>query len=395
MRLLFVSSVGYLPHSHGGAQSSTNELCICLKQRGHQVAVLAALSPTGVPGWKSRIKTQIYKRLPDRALGWKSRIKRQFNKRPPGCTVSHDSVLEYAVWRAWFPWDALNWDALNYVVDKERPDLIVVIVTGEPMRLTLSALRTQTPILLRLHDVEYHHYAGHFADLSNIPCVANSHFTACKYRTHFGVNPGVIYPLILADKYRTKTTGENVTFVNPHPYKGLDIALGIARLCPEIPFTFVESWRLSDEQRQQLMQEQAALPNVTLLPPQNDMRSVYGKCRILLAPSVWEEAYGRVASEAQINGIPVVASLRGGLPEAVGSGGILLDPQQPIADWAAAVRDLWLDQRQYAELSAAAVVHAERREMTVAYQMDAWERAMLTASGHTSKARAAYRSLGS
>jgi glycosyltransferase involved in cell wall biosynthesis len=390
MRLLFVTSLGYLPHSHGGAQSSTNELCICLKQRGHQVAVLAAVSPPGVPGWKSRIKTEINKRLTDRALGWKSRIKKQLNKRLPGWTVSHDSVLEYGVWRAWFPWEAIN-----FVVDKERPDLIVVIVAGEPMRMAISALRTQIPILLRLHDVEFHQHAGRFADLSNIPCVANSHFTACEYRTHFGANPGMIYPLILADKYRTKTTRENVTFVNPHPDKGLDIALGIARLCPEIPFTFVESWLLSEEQRQQLMLKSAVLPNITILPRQSDMRAVYGKCKILLAPSVWEEAYGRVASEAQLSGIPVVASSRGGLPEAVGPGGILLHPQHLNSDWAAAVRKLWYDQRQYDELSAAAIAHAERREMTLAYQMDAWERAMLTASGHASQAWAAYRSLGS
>jgi hypothetical protein len=54
----------------------------------------------------------------------------------------------------------------------------------------------------------------------------------------------------------------------------------------------------------------------------------------------------------------------------------------------AAVRNLWQDQRQYAELSAAAVVHAERLEMTSAYQMDAWERAMVTASSRTSEAAA-------
>lgn len=370
MRLLFVTALRYPPQSHGGAGSSTNELCICLKQRGHHVAALATLSPTGV-------------------LGWKSRIKMQINKRLSGCKVSRDSVSQYAVWRTRFPWDVLN-----FVVGKERPDLIVVIVADEPMRLALAALRTEIPILLGLHDVEFHLHAGNFADLSNVPCVANSHFTAGKYRTRFGANPGVIYPLILADRYRTKTTRGNVTFVNPHPYKGVDIALGVARLCPEIPFTFVESWPLSDEQRQHLMQERAMLPNVTLLPPKNDMRAVYGKCKILLAPSVWEEAYGRVASEAQISGIPVVASSRGGLPEAVGPGGILLDPQRPIADWAAAVRKLWEDQRQYAELSTAAEAHAERREMTLDYQMDAWERAMLEASGHTFQA-AASRSSGS
>src|SRR5271156_3811764 len=123
------------------------------------------------------------------------------------------------------------------------------------------------------------------------------------------------------------------------------------------------------------------LPNVTLAPPQQDMRKVYGRCKILLAPSVWEEGYGRVVTEAQISGIPVVASTRGGLPEAVGPGGILLDLDSPISDWAAAVRKLWQDQRHYRELSAAAVAHAQRREMALAYQIGVWERELLSASG--------------
>jgi len=262
MRLLFVTSLQYLPQSHGGVQTSTNELCISLKQRGHQVAVLAALNQTSV-------------------LGWKSRIKMQVNKKLSGCKVFRDSVSDYAVWRTWSPWDDLS-----YVVGKERPDLIVVIVADEPVRIALAALSTRIPILMRLLDVEFHRHAGHFPDLSNVSCVANSRFTAGKYGIRFGATPGVIYPLISADKYRTKTTRENVTFVNPHPYKGLDIALGIANLCPEIPFTFVESWRLSDAQRLLLLQKRAVLPNVTLSPPQNDMRAVYGKCKILLAPSV-------------------------------------------------------------------------------------------------------------
>jgi hypothetical protein len=82
----------------------------------------------------------------------------------------------------------------------------------------------------------------------------------------------------------------------------------------------------------------------------------------------------------------VIASTRGGLPEAVGPGGILLDPDQPIADWAAAVRKLWQDQAHYAELSAAAVAYAERREMTFAYQIEAWEQSMLIAAGYTTPA---------
>jgi len=48
------------------------------------------------------------------------------------------------------------------------------------------------------------------------------------------------------------------------------------------------------------------------------MRAAYGRSRLLLAPSRWVESWGRVASEAQISGLPVIATKSGGLPEAVG-----------------------------------------------------------------------------
>jgi glycosyltransferase involved in cell wall biosynthesis len=169
--------------------------------------------------------------------------------------------------------------------------------------------------------------------------------------------------------------------LNPWPNKGLHIAAKIAHQCPEIPFVFNLSWPLAEKDRQSFIKTHlSGLPNVRLGEPQSDMRKVYGRSKILLAPSVWEEGYGRVVTEAQISGIPVVASTRGGLPEAVGAGGILLDLDRPIADWATAVRKLWLVQRHYADLSAAAVAHAARREMTFSYQIAAWEQALLSAA---------------
>jgi glycosyltransferase involved in cell wall biosynthesis len=67
-----------------------------------------------------------------------------------------------------------------------------------------------------------------------------------------------------------------------------------------------------------------------------------------------------VASEAHCSGIPVVGSRRGGLPEAIGSGGMVLDYEAPLADWVAAIRLLWNDSRQYDRLSAAARAFSER-----------------------------------
>jgi glycosyltransferase involved in cell wall biosynthesis len=84
---------------------------------------------------------------------------------------------------------------------------------------------------------------------------------------------------------------------------------------------------------------------------------------VLLAPSQWNEGWGRVVSEAQASGIPVLASRRGGLPEAVGAGGILVDAESDIAAWQAALARLWDDGDAYAGYCAAAFAHAARPEL--------------------------------
>jgi glycosyltransferase involved in cell wall biosynthesis len=355
MRILFTAGAVYLPQTIGGSQVEAHDLCRSLMRRGHKVAVLARFVRDGFFSWRCTLQKKLLRRK-----------------------VSRDAGLGYPVWRAWHPWEEIQ-----YVCKRESPDLIVMMA-GDPVRMALAAKHTRIPVFIELQDTEFRSAVGTFHDLgADISCTANSRFTAQKYRNAFGFNPTVINPFINPENYKTKTTRRNVTFINPHPSKGRDIALGIARLCPDIPFTFVEAWQLSAEQRRELLENLALLENVTLIPRQTDMRNVYGKCKILLVPTVIEEAYGRVATEAQLSGIPVIASTRGGLPEAVGPGGILLDPDRPIADWAAAVRKLWQDQAHYAELSAAALAYAERREMTFDYQIAAWEQAFLAASNAT------------
>ena len=355
MHVLFITAHKYLPQMCGGLQSSSDELCRSLLARGHTVAVLAGLMPGGTFALKVRIKMQINWRL--------------FK-----CKVARETGLGYPVWYSWLPWETVE-----YVASRERPELIVVMAM-QTVRMALAAKPTTIPILIQLQDVEFTKHGGPFEEIANLPCVANSGFTAGKYFRAFGAKATVIHPFIALSKYKTETSKENVTFINPFPEKGRDIAIEVARRCPDIPFSFVEAWPLTSEDRQQLAQKLSTIPNVTLLPPQRDMRSVYAKCRILLAPSIWEEAYGRVATEAQISGIPVVASTRGGLPEAVGSGGILLDPAGPIDSWVTAIRRLWQDDRHYAELSAAALAHATRDEISFTHQIVAWERTMLAAA---------------
>jgi glycosyltransferase involved in cell wall biosynthesis len=354
MRILFVTSHPHLPQLFGGLQTSTDQLGKGLMARGHHVAILSGLMPKGY-------------------LALKSRIAMQVNQRLSGCKVAKDRSLGYTTWRTWFPWEATA-----YVAREEKADLIVVM-SGNAVRIALATKAANIPLLIQLQNVEFQLDGGRFEELSDIPCIANSRFTADKYRNTYGFQSTVIYPFMSLSEYRTKTSRENVTFINPHPQKGRDIALEIAKRCPEIPFAFVEAWPLEGNLKRELLQKLASLPNVTLLPAQKDMRNLYGKCKILLVPSIWEEAYGRVAPEAQISGIPVVASARGGLPEAVGPGGVLVDPDGPIQAWVNAVQKLWQDKPYYAELSAAALAYAERPELGITHQMDAYERALQAA----------------
>ncbi len=241
------------------------------------------------------------------------------------------------------------------------------------MALAKALAPTKIPVVIYLHNVETDDLGGDLAEVDNLKFIANSVFTAERFARDHGILSQVIYPLIDRARYATSTTGENVTFINPHPHKGVDIALDVAQACPDIPFVFVKTWTLSKRDEAALLNRLRYLPNVKLIKPTSDMNAIYGKSRIILAPSRWEEAFGRIAAEAHVSGIPVVGSNRGGLPEAIGPGGVILDADASVAQWAAAVERLWEDKQQYADLSKAALEYSQREEMQQQHQLVAIE----------------------
>ena len=46
---------------------------------------------------------------------------------------------------------------------------------------------------------------------------------------------------------------------------------------------------------------------------------------IIVIPSIWEEPFGLVAAEAMSNGISIIASKVGGMPEIIRNNGVLID----------------------------------------------------------------------
>jgi len=95
--------------------------------------------------------------------------------------------------------------------------------------------------------------------------------------------------------------------------------------------------------------------------------------RVVLLRSLWRESLGRVPIEAMANGIPVLASDRGALPEMLGEAGFVLTiPEhctpssgvvptaQDVAPWVAIIERLWDDDDFAAEHRRRALAEVER-----------------------------------
>jgi surfactin synthase thioesterase subunit/glycosyltransferase involved in cell wall biosynthesis len=171
---------------------------------------------------------------------------------------------------------------------------------------------------------------------------------------------------------------EFVTLVNPCAVKGISIFLALAAQMPEVRFAAVPTWGTNRKDRAAL----AALPNVRILDPVDDIDDVLKRTRVLLVPSLWNEARSRIVVEAMLRGVPVLASNLGGIPEAKLGVPYLISvrpierfcteldeqmvpmaevPEQETGAWAGALAKLLRDPAHYAELSRAS------REAALAY----------------------------
>jgi len=56
MRVLFASDYAHIPENTGGLEINTHELCLALRNGGHQPAVLASLVGRGVTGFVAKAK---------------------------------------------------------------------------------------------------------------------------------------------------------------------------------------------------------------------------------------------------------------------------------------------------------------------------------------------------
>jgi glycosyltransferase involved in cell wall biosynthesis len=211
-----------------------------------------------------------------------------------------------------------------------------------------------------------------------VQLVANSPHTAALAEKHLGIRTPIVPPIVHFDQYQTKRgAAKHVTLISPNPRKGLDLVLAMAERMSETPFLLVEGWPMDRVERRQLGRRLRALPNVTFIRSQSDMRKVYGMTKVLLTPSREHvETFGRVVVEAQVSGIPVLAIAVGALPWAVGSGGVVLPPESPVDDWVRELRSLLSDELHYESLSRAALQNSCRPEFDAELVLSRFEQVL-------------------
>ncbi len=208
--------------------------------------------------------------------------------------------------------------------------------------------------------------------------VGLSQFHADWYRDTLGIECVPVYPLIDWDLVCCEPDSQQryVTFVNPQPHKGVYVVARIAEVLgrerPDIPLLIVES-RGASHWMVTANPALAGAGNLFRMGNTPDPRDYYRASRVVLMPSVWQESFGRIAAEAMINGIPVLGSTRGALPEVIGDRELLLDiparytPESrelpsadEVAPWVDAIARLWDDESYYREVSARCRARAEQ-----------------------------------
>jgi glycosyltransferase involved in cell wall biosynthesis len=371
LRILIATPGNHLPHAvASGGSIDIHEIALALRDLGNEVAVAATL-----PNLSGSV---VVRQLPYRirqAAG-RSRLR-----------TFHDWDNGYETLRIghWLLSRLVEERIVNW-----RPDVVIVQGYGA-WSLAVVAVAQGVPVVLRHIDkagidrlAEALGSEHDVADLLENPLftmTCNSYFTAAEAGQKFGWEPPVTYPPIRATSTGLRSIDARfVTFINPVPAKGLSVALHVAALLGDHDFVFVDGWYTPRRERQSLERQLSTLPNVTWRHKSVGLDDVFRSSALLLVPSQVEEAFGRVIVEAGHSGVPAVASRIGGIPEAIGNSGVLVEPTDPPERWASVINGALSDPGYHAQLSAAAAANARRDEFaprTVAVRLlDVLERHM-------------------
>jgi glycosyltransferase involved in cell wall biosynthesis len=232
--------------------------------------------------------------------------------------------------------ERLSFELIKSEIERFRPEVLVVYGGGSVERTILRYGRSQGLVtVFPLHNAQYFEKAT-FKDVARI--IVPSLFAQELYRGRLGLESQVLYPLIdwskcLAREHRP----EHVTFINPELGKGATIVYRIVEECRrrglDWSFTIQEGRGTRETLARQGLRFDALGVQFRRRTRDADMRSLYADTAVLLCPSVSTELMPRVVMEGVINGLPILATRVGGIPEGLGDSGFSFDlPDELVRD---------------------------------------------------------------
>ena len=248
------------------------------------------------------------------------------------------------------------------LLERFQPNLVLTY-GGDwvAQEIIAQAKRRHIPVVFALHNFAYD-CAELFRPVNAV--LVPSRFAQTHYRRTLGLTSTPIpgpwdWSRIRCPELRP----QYVTLVNPQPDKGVfifaRIAEQLAQRRPDIPLLVVEG-RGKAGWLEQSRIDFESLGNTFVMASTPDPRDFYRVSKIVLMPSLWWESFPRVAVESLLNGIPVLASNRGGLPETLHEAGFLFDiPErytphtrlvptaEEVAPWIDAILRLWDEEAFY------------------------------------------------
>jgi glycosyltransferase involved in cell wall biosynthesis len=324
--ILFVSNHCFIDYASGAALSA-RDLFIALTKRGWSTRVLSGRvldSPTpGIEKLIERYQPGAQTRGVDTAAG---------------SYLLHDLVDQGVAVRIYQPPKTSTPIPLEegypflQLIDEElaqrRPEVILSFGGGWLERGVLAvAKRHGIPVVFWLRNTEYKR-PDLFENVAG--AIVPSNFSAEYFKKTLSLNFCKVIPsLVLPERVLcTQREPRFVTYVSPTPAKGVfyfaRIASELGRLRPDIPI-LIAVGRGQLKWFEPTGLNVLGLRNLKIAPPTSDPREFFKFARVIVAPGLWEETYLRTAVEGIFNGIPTLASRRGGVADTLGQCGFLFD----------------------------------------------------------------------
>lgn len=306
-----------------GAARSAREVCELLARNGWAVSFTATTAIESGGGLDAETLERQYgveAVAVETAGGGRSRSRLSFSHRGVDYRLLDASGLGIDEARVAL---AADFDALvTLAAHPAVPDVLLTYGSSEQEVRRRSRLRAAgAKAVFFLRNFSYFHERS-FAEVDAV--LTPSRYLNDHYRGRLGTAaPLIALPHVLSLDDVVAPCREPVfcTLINPAPGKGLELFLAIAGRAashrPELPFLIVESRGTGGLVAGECARLGFALESVNLCIARNmpQPHPAYAVTRVLLAPSTEPDAGPRVIPEAQLNGIPVIASNRCGFAQ--------------------------------------------------------------------------------